>query len=487
MSPKDKSEGLSSSSHANQRTPHDLNCLTIAELEALAHERMDKQTRDYYNEGADAGTTLSENISAYSKYRIRPRVLRDISQIDTTVDVFGHTNSAPFGVAPTAMQRLAHSDGELATARACKSKGIVMGLSSFSTSTLEDVAEASEDNPNVLQLYLFEERAHSIRLIDRAKKAGYKAVLLTVDTPMLGRRNLEIRNQFKLPAHLSIANFAEQDSDEDDAASGSTSSAPTTTDASSASSSLSTDNTNAPNNKTITNDHSSRSTRSSSTRPNQPNQHANTSSKRDAKSKSASSTPKPKPAPKPRQSVAGYHDGHRRRPPTGPITFHTHAANPTLSWEEAIPWLKSRVGPMQVWVKGVATAEDAILAVHHGVDGIVVSNHGGRQLNGALATLDALPEVAAAVNGKVPVHVDGGIRHGTDVFKALALGADFCWIGRPVLWGLAYKGQEGVELCLRLLMDEFRLCMGLAGVTAVKDITREYLCRVDRDGFVSKL
>jgi (S)-2-hydroxy-acid oxidase len=146
---------------------------------------------------------------------------------------------------------------------------------------------------------------------------------------------------------------------------------------------------------------------------------------------------------------------------------------------------------MEVWVKGVATGEDALLACHHGVDGIVVSNHGGRQLNGALATIDALPEVVAAVQSqagkKIPVHVDGGIRHGTDVFKALALGANFVWIGRPVLWGLAYKGQEGVELTLRLISDEFKLCMGLAGVTKVEDIGREYLVKMDRSGFVSRL
>lgn len=117
----------------------------------------------------------------------------------------------------------------------------------------------------------------------------------------------------------------------------------------------------------------------------------------------------------------------------------------------------------------------------------MVSNHGGRQLDGALATLDALPEVVEAVKGRVPVHVDGGIRHGTDVFKALALGADFVWIGRPVLWGLAYKGQEGVELCLRLLKDEMKLCMGLAGTVKVEDITRDYLVKVDRDGFPVRL
>ncbi|KIW34232.1 uncharacterized protein PV07_01025 [Cladophialophora immunda] len=435
MAPEADSKPDPSAPRAPQAEPHDLNCLTISELESLAYERMDKQTRDYYNEGADCGSTLSENISAYGKYRIRPRVLRDISQIDTTVQVFGHKNSSAFGVAPTAMQRLAHSDGEIATARACRSRRVVMGLSSFSTSTLEDVAEASGDNPHVLQLYLFEEREHSLKLIDRAKKAGYKAVLLTVDTPMLGRRNLEIRNQFKLPAHLSIANFAEQNEDTDTAVGREHSRITTAT-----------DEKKTP----------------SSRRPKMPRQR--------------------------RPSTAGYHDGQRRIPPSGPITFHTHAANPTLSWDESIPWLKDVCGPeMEVWVKGIATAEDAELAVRHGCDGIIVSNHGGRQLNGALATLDALPEVVAAVKRRVPVHVDGGIRHGTDIFKALALGADFCWVGRPILWGLAYKGQDGVELCLRLLSDEFRLCMGLAGVTTVKDITRDYLCKVDRDGFASRL
>ena len=117
----------------------------------------------------------------------------------------------------------------------------------------------------------------------------------------------------------------------------------------------------------------------------------------------------------------------------------------------------------------------------------MVSNHGGRQLDGALATLDALPDVVAAVQGKIPVHVDGGVRHGTDVFKALALGADFVWIGRPVLWGLAYNGQQGVEHCLRLLGDEIKLCMGLAGALTVKEIGKDYLVRVDRAGFVARL
>ncbi|KXT07304.1 hypothetical protein AC578_463 [Pseudocercospora eumusae] len=392
---------------------HDLNCLTIEELEHHAHDLMDKQTRDYYNEGADSGSTLRENTTAYNKYRIRPRVLRDVSQIDTRVNIFGHLNSIPLGVAPTAMQCLAHADGEIGTAKACKNYNVVMGLSSFSTKSLEEVAEASAGNPNVLQLYLFEEKEHSKKLIQRAKAAGFKAVFLTVDTPFLGRRNLELRNQFKLPPHFKVANFANEE---------------------------------------------------------QVQQGGLSSLER-------------------RPSQAGYQDiDGKWVSPAGPVTFHSHAPNPTLTWEDDINWLKEQCQPeMQVWVKGIATSEDAILALHHGVDGIVVSNHGGRQLNGAMATIDALPEIVDAVGGKIPIHVDGGIRHGTDVFKALALGADFVWIGRPVLWGLAYKGQKGVELALKLFSDEIKLCMALAGTTKVDQISKQYLVKMDRSGFVSRL
>jgi (S)-2-hydroxy-acid oxidase len=275
----------------------------------------------------------------------------------------------------------------------------------------------------VLQLYLFESREHSIKLIERAKKAGFKAVFLTVDTPFLGRRNLELRNQFKLPPHFKVANFAQDEEPalQDEVVDG---------------------EENTP-----------------------------------KRSKETQGPSKP-----------GRVENGKWVAPSGPVTFHSHAANPTLNWERDIAWLKEVCKPeMEVWVKGIATGEDALLAVHHGVDGVVVSNHGGRQLNGALATLDALPEVVEAVQGKIPVHVDGGVRHGTDIFKALALGADFVWVGRPTLWGLAYKGEEGVKLMLKILSDEFRLCMGLAGVMNVKEITKDYLAKIDKSGFVSKL
>ncbi|BFZ53602.1 hypothetical protein PYCC9005_000630 [Savitreella phatthalungensis] len=409
-------------SKALANVPVDPHALCISDIERLAAPRMTLQTASYYNDGADSGTTLRENISAFSKYRIRPRVLRDISVIDTSVEIFGHKNTLPLGVAPTAMQCLAHPDGEKATARASRKAGIIMGLSSFATTTLEEVADESQDNPNVLQLYLFEEREHSRKLIARAKKAGYKAVFLTVDTPVLGRRNLDIRNKFTLPKPWKIANFEEDnDSDAVNAVMSGSSSA------SGGSSAVS-------------------------------------------------------------ESTAGYHDGTKRVPPSGKIRFHTHAPNPTLNWERDIAWLKQECGPeMQVWVKGIATAEDTELAIHYGVDGIVVSNHGGRQLDGALATLDALPEVVEAAKGRVPVHVDGGVRHGTDIFKALALGCDMVWIGRPVLWSLAYRGQEGVELCLALLAAEFERCMALAGVTSVSQIDKSYLVKMDAAGFPHKL
>jgi (S)-2-hydroxy-acid oxidase len=383
---------------------HDVNCLSINELERLATERMDKQTRDYYNEGADSGLTIYENMSAYRKYRLRPRVLRNVAKVDSSVEIFGTKNSVPYGVAPAAMQCLAHSDGELATARACKNKNVIMGLSSFSTTTLEDVASASGGVPKILQLYLFEERQHSVEMIRRARDAGYKAVALTVDTPLLGRRNLEIKNNFHLPLHLKVANFAEDGEMKQQLA-----------------------------------------------------------------------------------SLPAVYDGERRVLPSGPVTFHSHGANPTLSWEDSIAWLKKEAAPMQVWVKGIVTPEDAALAVEHEVDGIIVSNHGGRQLDGTLATLDALPDIVTAVNKRIPVHIDGGIRHGTDIFKALALGADFCWIGRPMLWGLAYNGQAGVELCLRLLTDEFQLCMGLMGITKVSEIGPQYLSKLQGNGFLARL
>ncbi|CAN6674761.1 hypothetical protein TRVA0_064S00188 [Trichomonascus vanleenenianus] len=156
-----------------------------------------------------------------------------------------------------------------------------------------------------------------------------------------------------------------------------------------------------------------------------------------------------------------------------------------ITWDY-VRELKSKT-TMQIWLKGILTAEDAELAVQAGADGIIVSNHGGRQLDGAMSTLDALPDVVDAVRGRIPVHIDGGIRRGSDIFKALALGADHCWVGRVALWGLAYNGEEGVSLALNILHDEFRVVMALMGCTKVSDIRPEHLARLGNDGLLYKV
>lgn len=166
----------------------------------------------------------------------------------------------------------------------------------------------------------------------------------------------------------------------------------------------------------------------------------------------------------------------------GFMTFNEDAH----SWAREIPWLRSKT-KMQIWIKGVLTAEDTLKAIEMGCDGILVSNHGGRQLDGVPASIDALPECVAAANGRIPIHIDGGIRSGTDIFKALALGAECCWVGRPALWGLAYDGEKGVELMIETLHTEFKRCMQLTGCNSVKDITKASLGIVRSDGPLARL
>ncbi|KIW41450.1 uncharacterized protein PV06_07008 [Exophiala oligosperma] len=355
--------------------------LTIDDLEHHATLHLPKMVREYYNGGSMDSYTLQSNVHAYRQWYIMPRMLRDVSRIDTSAQVFDRKVTFPCCVAPAAMQKMAHPDGEEATARAAGDKGVVMGLSSFSTTSLEvvkkecDEATATVEGACVLQMYLFENRKVGEDLISRAEKSGYKAIVLTIDTPYFGRRLTELRNNFKVPSHLTMANF--------DASLGvKTESSRKTT-------------TNPPPNKN----------------------------------------------------------------------------DPSLTWD-VIQYLKS-ITSLKIFVKGVLAASDAQLAVRHGADGIIVSNHGGRQLDCAPPTLEVLPEIVDVVGGRIPVHFDGGIRRGSDIFKALCLGADMCWVGRPVLWGLAYDGERGVKMALDILEEEFRACMALTGMRSVEEI-RQY-------------
>ncbi|KAL4623948.1 hydroxyacid oxidase 1 [Arapaima gigas] len=361
----------------------------VRDYEKKAKKTLPKAIFDYYFSGADEQQTLADNVAAFSRWRLYPRVLRDVSQVDLSVSILGQRLSMPVCVAATAMQRMAHPDGEMATARACRSVGTGMMLSSWATSTIEEVAEAAPDTVRWMQLYIYKDRNLTLSLVRRAEKAGYKAIFLTVDTPYLGRRRNDVRNRFKLPPHLRMANFESPDL--------------------------------------------------------------------------AFS------------SKEGYGED------SGLAVYVAQAIDPTLKWED-IAWLK-KMTTLPVVLKGVLRAEDAKEALKYGVDGILVSNHGARQLDGVPATIDTLPEIVEAVGGRAEVFLDGGVRRGTDILKALALGAKAVFVGRPILWGLACEGEKGVCEVLQLLKDELHLAVALAGCQSLKEINRSLV----RSGLSSRI
>jgi (S)-2-hydroxy-acid oxidase len=337
---------------------------------------------EFWNSGANELITLRENEECFDNYRIRGRGLVDVSKVDLrSKPLFGKRYDMPVGIAPCAHHQLATTDGEVATIRACEKSGWPLALSSFSSKSAADVKAAGPNSAVFFQLYVFQNRQTTEELIKRVEKAGYKAILLTIDTPYVGQRYADMHNKFQLPDHLKMGNFEGLNVANPTERSGRTS---------------------APTNNVI---------------------------------------------------------------------------DPSLNWVETIPWLRARTN-LEVWVKGVVTAEDTELALQAGVDGIWVSNHGGRQLDSAVPSIEALPEVVAAAKGRIPIHVDGGIRRGGDIFKALALGADFVWVARPALWGLLYDGQAGVELMQKLLFDEFKLVMALAGTLSIEQINENSLLRI---------
>ncbi|KAF9903673.1 Hydroxyacid oxidase 1 [Linnemannia zychae] len=397
--------------------PTQLLPISIADLEHNAHTTLALNALDYYRSGANDMQTLKDNQEAYNRYRLRPRILRDVSKVDTQTTLLGHTVSSPICIAPTAMQRLANDAGEKATARAAAKAKKCMILSSWSTTSAEDTIAAGREVPVDLstsglplywfQLYVYKDRAVTEQLIRRVEKAGYKALVITVDTPFLGRRLADVRNVFKLPGHMSMANFETKDSKVTMA--------------------------------TILDD----------------------------KESDISD-----------EGIDVSHDkaGSRKivRQESSLAAYVVSQIDPTLNWSD-IAWVRS-ITKLPVVVKGVLTAEDAKLAADTGVEGILVSNHGGRQLDGVLATIDALPEVLDAVKDRnVEVYIDGGVRKGTDVLKALALGAKAVFLGRPILWGLAHNGEEGVSLALNLIQQEFELAMALAGCCKISDINRDHV------------
>jgi 4-hydroxymandelate oxidase len=347
--------------------------LNVWDYERIAEETLDEAAFGYFAGGAGDEHAVRGNVEAFDHWRLRPRVLVDVGEVTANTTVLGAELSMPIIAAPVAYQRMAHPEGEVAAARAAAAAGTIMCLSSFTTSTPADVAEAASDAPQWFQLYWHPDRGVTKQMLDQARESGFSAVVLMVDLPVLGPRERDLRTGFELHPDYRMEVYA---------------------------------------------------------------------------------------------SALGD---------LGVLTPAMAAQNvdPSLTWRD-LEWLHENVG-LPVIAKGILTAEDAVLAADHGCDAVVVSNHGGRQLDRAVASLDALPEVAEAVGDRVEVLMDGGIRRGTDVAIALALGARAVLVGRPVIWGLAARGADGVQHVLELLRDELLVALALLGCASPDDVGRAHV------------
>jgi 4-hydroxymandelate oxidase len=333
--------------------------INVWDYERIAEERLDANAYAYFVGGSGDEVTLRDNVAAFERRKLRPRVLVDVSSVTTSTTVLGTDVLLPVLIAPLALQRMAHPDGELATARAAAAAGTIMCLSSAATYSPAEVAAVAPKAPRWFQVYVWNPRSLTEEAIAEAADNGYSALVLTVDVPYIGRRERDIRVDFKIPEGLTVQG----------------------------------------------------------------------------------------------DLFGGGFDA-------------------TLSWRD-LEWLAGYGLP--VVVKGILAAEDARLACEHGAAAVVVSNHGGRQLDGVPASLDALEEVVEAVGGGAEVLLDGGVRRGADVLKALALGARGVLIGRAMLWGLAAAGEQGVAHVLQLLRDELELGLALLGCTSPADVSRAHV------------
>ncbi|WP_031068547.1 alpha-hydroxy acid oxidase [Streptomyces sp. NRRL WC-3742] len=350
--------------------------LTLAGIERAARAELTREIWDFIAGGSGDERTLAANREAFSHYALRPRTMVDVTTCEPALTLLGSPLGTPLGIAPMAYHRLVDPDGETATARAAGRAGALFVAGMFASRTLEEIAEAST-GPLWLQLYWLREREALTALVERAEASGFRALVLTVDAPRIGRRLRDLRNGFAIPPDVRAVNL-------------------------------------------------------------------------DPALMSAS---------------------HRAADGSSGIAEHARRQfDPSLTWAD-LAWLRRRTR-LPIVLKGILTAEDARLAVEHGADAVLVSNHGGRQLDGAIPALAALPEVVDAVPATVPVLLDGGVRTGADLATALALGARAVLVGRPVLWGLATGGEAGVLRVLDLLRDELEHTMALLGRPRLADLDR---------------
>ena len=342
----------------------------LDDFEEIARAKLDKSVFDYYCGGSDRQTTLGWNRQMISQlYQLRPRVMCNVAQVDTTKYIFGDKLSMPIGVSPSAMHKMAHPRGELATVAACGRANCLMILSLFSTCSLEEVSRQSQYCTKWQNVYILKNREITQNVIQRAIRHAYRAIVVTCDAPVLGNRRADKRNAFTLGEHR----------------------------------------------------------------------------------------------------LENIHD-------SSVLEMRDHSSqifDPSVGWHDLAELKKQLGDSTRIIAKGIMTPEDAERALESGVDAIFVSNHGGRQLDGAPSTIEALPAIVAQVNRRCPVLVDGGFRTGGDVLKALALGADMVLLGRPVLMALASFGEEGVYRALKLMEEELRCAMMLTGCTNLGQIAQQ--------------
>lgn len=355
--------------------------VTVDDFEAAARARLSPMAYDYYRSGADEEHTLRRNRDAWSDFELWYRALVDVAKPRLATSVLGTEVSSPILIAPTAYHLLADDGGERATARAAAAAGSLYVASTLATTSLEDVAAAAPGAPRWFQLYVHKDRDFTARLVARAKAAGYGAIVVTCDTPVLGRRCADVRNGFCLPDGMVMANLVDilpadlREGDGSELA----------------------------------------------------------------------------------RFVASRHDA-------------------SFSWKD-LDALAQACAPLPLVVKGIVRGDDALAALDHGAKAIWVSNHGGRQLDLAPATADALVEVVASVGSRAEVYVDGGIRSGTHALVALGLGARAVFVGRPILWGLGAAGEAGVVRVLALLGEELTRAMQLAGADDATSVRRDLVRR----------
>jgi L-lactate dehydrogenase (cytochrome) len=399
-------------------------------LQARAKRVLNARAYSYVAGGAGDEATQRANRAAFDRWAVVPRVLRDVSSRDTSVELFGRRLPAPVLLGPVGALELVHADADLAVARAAAGLGVPMVFSNQASVSMEDCAAAMGDAPRWFQLYWSTSDELVESLVGRAEAAGCDALVVTLDTTMLGWRPRDL-DLGHLPFALGkgIAQY-----------------------------------TSDPVFRRLVAERAATAAAAAAAGP---------------------AEPQPRPTPAAVRALIGmtrawpgsFRDNLRSPLPRAAVeTFLGIYSRPSITWDD-LAWLRARTR-LPILLKGVLHPDDARRALDEGVDGVVVSTHGGRQVDRSIAALDALPEVVGAVAGRAPVLLDSGVRSGADVFTAVALGATAVLLGRPFAWGLALAGEEGVRQVVSDVLGEFDLTLGLTGHTAVDQLSPDVLRRV---------